>query len=173
MQSWYCRNFMTNWLINLDSSPAILLPYTFVAKWVFFCLLATAAGTEGWNDVMVVLWLQTPWPCVRAMHQHEFKGGIAIWVTRPFSPSEHWDKDMQLAPAIKPLHPRQPSPPPPSEWSPIMSRGGNDVPLKSVLNQTQLIPLLSLIISIVDHIPLAGLLTSARASAKVTLGQAK
>lgn len=103
MQSWYWRNFMTNWLINLDSSPSILLPYAFVATWVFgfFCLLATAAGTEGWNDVMVALWLKTPWPCVRVIHQHEFKGGIAIWVTRPFSPSEHWDKDMQLAPAIK------------------------------------------------------------------------
>lgn len=110
MQSWYCRNFMTNWLINLESSPAILLPYTFVATWVFFCLLATAAGTEGWNDVMVVLWLQTPRPCVRAMHQHEFKGGIAIWVTRPFSPSEHWDKDMQLAPAINPPRPLSASP---------------------------------------------------------------
>jgi len=79
--------------------------------------------------------------------------------------SKHWGEDEQLAPAIKF--------PPPSEWSAIMSRGENVVPLKSVLNQTQLIPLFSLIISTVDHVPLVSLLTRAWAPVKVMLGQAR
>lgn len=62
---------------------------------------------------------------------------------------------------------------PPSEGFAIMSGGENSVPLKSVLNQTQLFPLFSLIISTVDHVPLVSLLTRAWASVKVMLGQAR
>lgn len=165
MQCWYCRNFMTN------SSASILHSHTFVAMWgVFVCFLTTAAGTEEWNDAMVVLWLQTNmcvlWISTSLKVEQPFEWHILFLQVNTETKTSNWRQ---------PSSPHQPSPlpPPPSEWSPIMSRGGNDVPLKSVLNQTQLIPLLSLIISIVDHIPLAGLLTRARAPAKVTLGQAK
>lgn len=68
---------------------------------------------------------------------------------------------------------RQPSNPPTPEWSTIMSRGENGVPLKSVLNQTQLIPLLSLIISTIERVLLVSLLTRDRAPAEVMLSQAK
>lgn len=77
-------------------------------------------------------------------------------------------QDTPLAPAI-----HHPSHHHPLSDAQLCQEGKNGVPLKSVHNQSQLIPLLSLIISIVDHIPLISLLTRALAPAKVMLGQAK
>lgn len=161
---------MSDWWMWIQLQIFLLFLLCLLVLLFIFWLLTPASDKEGYTDVTVALWLQTLWPCTCYARVSRWNSHLSD--TSFFSMWVMGQRQATGASHQAPSTP-DPSPPLPSKWSPIMSRGGNDVPLKSILNQIQLIPLLSLIISIVEPSPRAGLLSRTQASVKVTLGQAK